>query len=275
MDVSIVVTVETYDPNQPAPAEVTPVAAEAPEEEIQITTGVPADEVMAHDRIDRSAGAVAVGPANRTDPPAPERMPAAPTVAEPPVDTSAPTQARVSPPLQTRVAAVMRVVLAEPGFGDRSRVLFGFDSAAITSDQRATIRGWADWLRAHPDWALRIEGHTDRQGPCIYNRWLGQQRADAARQILVDQGIDPGRLLTVSFGEDRPKFPGTSQAERVQNRRVFAEPMRPAEMRTYDPGLSPCPKTTIAWFSPDAATWRYLVVQYDLELASKSDQRPN
>ena len=129
---------------------------------------------------------------------------------------------------------------ARPDLGDRNRTFFAFDDAAVREDQLATVREWGDWLKAHPDWALRIEGHTDRQGPCSYNRWLGQQRANTARDILLDEGVDASRLMTVSFGEERPAIPGASRAERSQNRRVRAEPMRQAELENYDPGLAPC-----------------------------------
>ena len=74
----------------------------------------------------------------------------------------------------------------------------------------------------------------------LYNRWLGQQRANAARDILVNNGVDANRLLAVSFGEDRPAIPGASLAERNKNRRVRAVPMKPVEMESYDTGLPPC-----------------------------------
>lgn len=247
MDVSIVVTVEYYDPEETAEGEEAPVMAEAPGGG-QTPTGL-------------ETPAAGESPVNVDIPPTVET----PAMAEAPADPAPEDDAGVAlgdktyVTTETRVAAVTRVVVTlpaamdRPDFGERNRVFFVFDSAAVQDDQQAMIREWVDWLKAHPGWALRIEGHTDRQGPCLYNRWLGQQRANAARDILVEQGIDTNRLLAVSFGEDRPIIPGASRAERSRNRRVRAEPMRLADLENYDPDLPPCSSTIMAQSEPSEA----------------------
>ncbi len=180
------------------------------------------------------------------DPEEPQETEKAPVVAD--ASAADPLPAGPGPsitgenPIPGEMTAVAEIPAdaASPDFGDRDRTFFAFDNAAVREDQLATVREWGDWLKAHPGWALRIEGHTDRQGPCGYNRQLGQQRANAARNILLEQGVNASRLLAVSFGEDRPAIPDAARAERSQNRRVRAEPMRLAELQSYDPDLAPC-----------------------------------
>jgi len=160
--------------------------------------------------------------------------------AEIPDATNAPTAAptKTVSGIQAMVANLNVAQTIE--FREKNRMFFPFDSAEIQDEQRTLIQEWGTWLGENPGWALRLEGHADQQGPCLYNRWLGQQRANAARDILVNNGINASRLLTVSFGEDRPAIPGASLAERGQNRRVRAVPMKPADLESYNPGIPPC-----------------------------------
>jgi len=277
MDVSIVVTVEIFDPEESPEVEEAPVMAEAPgggqvpadmeipaAEEIPFMAEAPAGvepEADAEVPLGDEKAAVAsippdgATPANKVVPPDAEApaMAEVPAGAEPMANDDVPPADGTTPAAETRVTATMRAAVTIPDFGERSRVFFVFDSAAIQGDQQAMIDEWGLWLKAHPDWALRIEGHTDRQGSCLYNRWLGQQRANAARDILVKQGIDASRLLVVSFGEDRPTIPGASRAERSRNRRVRAEPMRLADLENYDPDLPPCASTIMARSEPSEA----------------------
>lgn len=67
---------------------------------------------------------------------------------------------------------------------------------------------------------LKIEGHTDNRGPAAFNRTLSQQRADAVRVYLQEQGIDPSRLEATGYGEERPVAPNTTRRGRDANRRV-------------------------------------------------------
>jgi peptidoglycan-associated lipoprotein len=67
---------------------------------------------------------------------------------------------------------------------------------------------------------LTIEGHCDERGTTEYNLALGQRRADAARNYLVDLGIDGSRLSTISYGEERPFETGHDESAWSQNRRA-------------------------------------------------------
>lgn len=67
--------------------------------------------------------------------------------------------------------------------------------------------------------ALRIEGHCDERGTEEYNRALGDRRALSIREKLVQLGLDPEMLPTISFGEDKPADPGHNEAAFAKNRR--------------------------------------------------------
>jgi peptidoglycan-associated lipoprotein len=101
----------------------------------------------------------------------------------------------------------------------RDQVYFDFDRSELKPEARETLRRKAEVLRQYPDFRLRIEGHCDERGTVEYNLALGERRAEAARQYLVDLGIDPDRLTTVSYGEERPAIPGSNEAAWAQNRR--------------------------------------------------------
>lgn len=100
------------------------------------------------------------------------------------------------------------------------RVLFAFDSAVVASDQRPTLERQAGWLKQYPANQVTVEGHTDERGTREYNLALGQRRANAARDILVANGIAGSRVNTISYGKDRPEALGSDEAAWAQNRRA-------------------------------------------------------
>ncbi len=106
-----------------------------------------------------------------------------------------------------------------PGSGqvDRSRftpVYFAFDSSQISPAEAPKIQQVASFLRSNRS-LLILGGHTDSIGTSEYNRNLGERRALAVRSALLAQGVPPGQVQTVSYGEDMPA--GGSDA---LNRRV-------------------------------------------------------
>lgn len=98
-------------------------------------------------------------------------------------------------------------------------IFFDFDRSDLREDARATLQRKAEALREFPDIRIRIEGHADERGTVEYNLALGERRADAARAYLIDLGIDPDRMTTISYGEERPLVEGQNEAAWSQNRR--------------------------------------------------------
>jgi peptidoglycan-associated lipoprotein len=99
------------------------------------------------------------------------------------------------------------------------QIYFDFDQSDLRSEAREVLSRKAEILREYPDIRVRIEGHCDERGTVEYNLALGERRAEAARAYLIDLGIDPDRLTTVSYGEERPAVEGQNEAAWSQNRR--------------------------------------------------------
>jgi peptidoglycan-associated lipoprotein len=100
-----------------------------------------------------------------------------------------------------------------------ARIYFDYDQSDITGASRSTLDAKLPILRANPAIRLRISGHADERGSDEYNLALGQRRAAAAKRYLTDQGIDPSRIETVSYGEERPAVQGMEESAYARNRR--------------------------------------------------------
>ncbi len=99
-------------------------------------------------------------------------------------------------------------------------VYFDFDDSSLRSDARNTLRRNADMIKEVPGVMIQIEGHTCRIGTQEYNLALGDRRANSVRRYLIDLGVDPDRLVTISYGQEMPANPGSSEADLAQNRRA-------------------------------------------------------
>ena len=99
-------------------------------------------------------------------------------------------------------------------------VFFALDSDQIDAAGQTALQANAQILNQDPGWTLTIEGHADKTGTPEYNLALGERRALAARDYLVSLGIDASRLRTVSYGDEFPFDPGTSEEAYSKNRRA-------------------------------------------------------
>jgi peptidoglycan-associated lipoprotein len=98
-------------------------------------------------------------------------------------------------------------------------VHFTFDSSAVRAADKSKIASVADYLKANPAVAVRVEGNCDERGTEEYNRSLGERRALAGREELIRLGIESGRVDTLSYGEDKPANTGHSENAWKENRR--------------------------------------------------------
>ena len=101
----------------------------------------------------------------------------------------------------------------------QAKIYFEYDQADLSGDARSTLDAKVPVMRSNPAIRIRISGHADERGSDEYNLALGQRRAAAAKRYLTDQGIDPGRIETVSYGEQRPAADGHDESAYRQNRR--------------------------------------------------------
>jgi len=99
-------------------------------------------------------------------------------------------------------------------------IFFDFDKYLIRDDARATLDENVRWLQEHPTVRVLIEGHCDERGTHEYNLALGERRARAVMEYLVASGIDPSRLSTISFGEEKPFVLGHDESAWRWNRRA-------------------------------------------------------
>ena len=97
-------------------------------------------------------------------------------------------------------------------------VYFAFDSATIDAAGQAVLSEYATWLNANADVSITVEGNCDERGSREYNLALGDRRANSVRSALVANGVDAGRIDTVSFGEERPVCSRSGEACWAQNR---------------------------------------------------------
>ena len=100
------------------------------------------------------------------------------------------------------------------------RVFFTTDSAVLDPRGAGVVDQLAAWMRQYPSITLRIEGHADERGTRDYNIALGDQRATAIRNRLLQLGIASERLSTVSYGKERPVASGSTPTVWAQNRRA-------------------------------------------------------
>ncbi len=102
----------------------------------------------------------------------------------------------------------------------RTVVHFDYKKNIVSANGLNLLQLHAQFLKANPDAVVTIEGHTDSVAPADYNKRLGQRRAQAVADALVDMGISPSQIVTVSYGEERPMQPGESESANAMNRRV-------------------------------------------------------
>lgn len=100
-------------------------------------------------------------------------------------------------------------------------ISFPYDSSLIKGQQNlATIANIADFMRRNPNYYLFVEGHCDERGADAYNLALGARRANAVRNALLQEGVNPDNVFTVSYGKERPLVYGHGEDFWGQNRRV-------------------------------------------------------
>jgi len=99
-------------------------------------------------------------------------------------------------------------------------VYFDFDSYTVSDQYRGLVETHARYLASNPQQRIRIEGNTDERGGAEYNLALGQRRADAVRRMMTLIGVTDSQIETISFGKEKPKAAGTTEADYAENRRA-------------------------------------------------------
>ena len=100
-----------------------------------------------------------------------------------------------------------------------SRVYFAFNKYNIENQYDAVLKKEAEILKQFPAIRVRIEGNCDDRGTQEYNLALGERRARAAYEYLVQNGVNPSKLEMISYGKENPAVLGTGEAVWAKNRR--------------------------------------------------------
>src|SRR5439155_8572211 len=124
-------------------------------------------------------------------------------------------------------------------------VHFEYDSSAIKPAERKKLEAVAEQLKSNSSAAVKVEGHCDKRGTEEYNRSLGERRALALREELIHLGIEPTRIDTISYGEDKPVAQGHDEAAWRQNRRgEFIELTPPSSVAQLSASSANAPTST-------------------------------
>ncbi len=98
---------------------------------------------------------------------------------------------------------------------------FKLNKYELSDEERAKLMDLAGKLKTdNHNVYLEIQGHTDATGTADYNMTLGEERAEAVRLFLNEQGVALNRMNTMSYGKSAPVADNKTKAGRAQNRRV-------------------------------------------------------
>ena len=113
-----------------------------------------------------------------------------------------------------------RPTTVAPGTPVMDTVYFEFDQATLSELAKDTLVRNAEWLRSNQNARVQVEGNADERGTPEYNLALGERRAITVKSYLASLGIDGSRLVTISYGEERPADSGPGEDAWARNRRV-------------------------------------------------------
>ena len=98
---------------------------------------------------------------------------------------------------------------------------FDYNQSLVKGDNNLeTMRKVTAYMMQHPNTYLFVEGHCDERGPEAYNLALGTRRAHAVRDTLVNNGVNPDHVFTISYGKERPLIHDHHEEAWAQNRRA-------------------------------------------------------
>jgi peptidoglycan-associated lipoprotein len=151
-------------------------------------------------------------------PPAPVAETPRTTPTPPPPPPAPPREEAPRPPTEDEMFArkTLSQLNDEKPFGD---AFFALDSAQIADDAKPVLQKDADWMKRWGSTRVMIEGHADSRGTSEYNLALGNRRASAVRDYLVNLGVGTDRIQIVSKGKEAPFCTDENESCWQQNRR--------------------------------------------------------
>jgi outer membrane protein OmpA-like peptidoglycan-associated protein len=129
-------------------------------------------------------------------------------------------QRQLNEQLRNSGVGVTRTAENEITLNMPSDITFDVNQSNVKPQFRDTLYNVAQTLREYESTTVDVAGHADSDGSDEYNMALSQRRADAVSQILVQNGVQPVRVVAVGYGESRPIADNATAAGKAQNRRV-------------------------------------------------------
>ena len=125
------------------------------------------------------------------------------------------------PPVEEKPQQTITDLFSKSGIRD---ALFDYDESELRPDTESVLRSNASSLKdifaTFSQGAVAVEGHCDERGTNEYNLALGDRRATAAKDFLVNLGVSGNRLTTISYGEERPQCTSSDENCWQRNRRA-------------------------------------------------------
>jgi len=166
-----------------------------------------------------------------------KKVAVAPPPPPPPAAATAATSRPTPPPARTATTQPPAATTQAPRYPNaatRTRIdqllakiedaYFDYDKASLRPDALKALQADStelrDILKDYPDYRLTIEGHCDERGSAEYNVALGDKRAEAAKDYLVQVGIPSAQLNEISYGKERPVCQEHDEACWQRNRRI-------------------------------------------------------
>ena len=138
------------------------------------------------------------------------------------VDVSAPPPPPPPPPTRSTVSG------SDLLSREAQDAYFDYDKSDIRDDARTALQHDAELLKrifaADPSFTVRVEGNCDERGSAEYNLGLGDRRATAAKEFLVQLGVPADRITTISYGKDRPVCTEANESCYQRNRHDHLAP---------------------------------------------------
>jgi peptidoglycan-associated lipoprotein len=154
-----------------------------------------------------------------TPPPPAAAAPATTAPAPPPPPPPAPRenpQPRVPTEEEIFASTPLEKLNEQKPLGD---AFFDLDSQTIRDDAKPVLQKNADWMKKWGTTKVMVEGHGDSRGSAEYNLALGERRATAVRDYLVNLGVAGDRVQLVSKGKEAPVCTEENESCWQQNRR--------------------------------------------------------
>jgi len=99
-------------------------------------------------------------------------------------------------------------------------VHFDYDKSTLSAEAKENLQKDVDFMKAHPNAVVQIEGHCDHHGSIEYNLALGERRAKSVRAYMINLGVQGSRLTTISYGKEKPLDSSETETADAKNRRA-------------------------------------------------------